>query len=195
MNKKVGYGRMPATWPEWSEQREALLSANCQERDLYLEQNNQQIRTSPKLKLCLGRLRSGDTLVVLRLDRLVRTYPKFVQLGALLRKMGVAIEILDPPLLFDESPAGVVRFEMLHVYSDFLTTVSKQEALHKENYSRSPLVTKNMGRSPSLSTAQIDQIKLRRLESKVSIAALAREYNCSRATMQKFVGNRKDVVK
>src|SRR3954447_9812728 len=87
----VGYGRGSANAPDVGspeQQRDALLRAGCER--VYLDRASSRGSTArPELDACLASLGPGDTLVVVRLDRLGRSLPQLVTLVNELRMRGV----------------------------------------------------------------------------------------------------------
>jgi DNA invertase Pin-like site-specific DNA recombinase len=68
---RIGYARVSTDDPTLDLQRDALKRAKC--RHTYEEQASGKNTARPELKACLKALRTGDTLVVWRLDRLGRS--------------------------------------------------------------------------------------------------------------------------
>lgn len=56
-------------------QRDALIAAGIDERNLYSDKASAARDNRPGLKACLEYVRSGDCLVVWKLDRLGRSLP------------------------------------------------------------------------------------------------------------------------
>lgn len=185
MSKKIGYGRMPKSWEQFGEQRDALLIANCDLENLHLERDDRLIKTGFQLKRCLASINNGDTLVVLRLDRLTHSFLKLAQIFTTLKERGVKIEVLDPPMIFDASPMGVIRFDMLKEYVNFLGAVSADKALTNETQKYKRIFRRKMGRDSSLSAVQIAEIIEKRKSDSLSITFLAAEYKVSRNTIYK----------
>lgn len=185
MSKKIGYGRMPVSWEEFGEQRDALLIANCDLKNLYLERDDRLIKTGIQLKRCLANINNGDTLVVLRLDRLTHSFLKLAQIFTTLRERGVRIEVLDPPMIFDASPLGAIRFDMLKQYVNFLGAVSIDKVKAKETQKYKRMFRKKMGRDSSLSAVQIAEIIEKRKSKSLTITFLATEYKVCRNTIYK----------
>lgn len=97
-------------------------------------------------------------MVVLRFDRLTNSFLKLAQIFAMLREREVKIEVLDPPMIFDTSQIGAIRFDMLNEYVNFLGAVSINKAKGKETQKCKRKFRKKMGREPSLSAVQIAEI-------------------------------------
>jgi DNA invertase Pin-like site-specific DNA recombinase len=72
----------------------------------------------PQWDLVLALLRSGDTLVATRLDRLGRSLAHLVNLGAILRERGVDLVIIEQAI-DTRTAEGRMMFGMLSVLSEF----------------------------------------------------------------------------
>lgn len=73
----VGYMRVSSTddWQSVDLQRDALTAAGIDGRHLYSDKASGARDDRPSLKACLKYMKSGDTLVVWKLDRLGRSLP------------------------------------------------------------------------------------------------------------------------
>lgn len=105
----------------------------------------------------------------------------------MLREREVKIEVLDPPMIFDTSQIGAIRFDMLNEYVNFLGAVSINKAKGKETQKCKRKFRKKMGREPSLSAVQIAEIIEKWKSDSLSITFLAAEYKVSRNTIYKAV--------
>ncbi len=71
-------------------QRDALLAAGVDDRDLFEDKMSGARDDRPGLKRALDFVREGDCLVVWKLDRLGRSLPHLIEIINELRKKGVA---------------------------------------------------------------------------------------------------------
>ena len=78
MNQHIGYARVSTDDQNLDLQKDALNKAGCQV--IYEEAASGKNSERPELDQCLKALRSGDTLVVWRLDRLGRSLRDLVQI-------------------------------------------------------------------------------------------------------------------
>ena len=74
---RIGYARVSTEEQNTSLQIDALKNAGC--KQLFEEKVSGKSKDRPELEVCLKVLREGDTLVVLRLDRLGRSLDHLVQ--------------------------------------------------------------------------------------------------------------------
>jgi DNA invertase Pin-like site-specific DNA recombinase len=75
-------------------QRDALIAAGIPERNLYSDTASGKMDDRPGLDACLKALRSGDTLVVWKLDRLGRNLRHLVNVVHDLNARGVGLRVL-----------------------------------------------------------------------------------------------------
>jgi DNA invertase Pin-like site-specific DNA recombinase len=76
-------------------QRDALLSAGVDKRNIYEDRVSGAKDDRPGLKACLEYLTEGDILVVWRLDRLGRSLPHLIEIVTGLRSRSVGFQSLN----------------------------------------------------------------------------------------------------
>lgn len=76
-------------------QRDALLSAGVDKRNIYEDRASGAKDDRPGLKACLKYLTEGDILVVWRLDRLGRSLPHLIEIVTGLRNRGIGFRSLN----------------------------------------------------------------------------------------------------
>ena len=90
---KVGYARVSTHDQNLSLQLDALGRAGCQK--IYQDQMSSMKADRPGLQEALSYLRSGDTLVVWRLDRLGRSLKHLIEMVNLLEEQGIGFQSLQ----------------------------------------------------------------------------------------------------
>ncbi|GAA2943297.1 recombinase family protein [Glutamicibacter sp. BW77] len=75
-------------------QRDALLSAGVEEQNLYEDQASGRKDDRPQLAACIKGMRSGDTLLVWKLDRLGRDLRHLVNTVHDLTERGIGLKVL-----------------------------------------------------------------------------------------------------
>src|SRR5271170_496829 len=106
----VGYARVSTQDQDLRLQETALQQAGCEK--LYKDQLSGTHLNRPGLQLALEVLRSGDTLVVWKLDRLGRSVKHLVSLIAELEKRGVQFKSLTDSI-DTGTPAGRFFFHVM----------------------------------------------------------------------------------
>ena len=111
---KVGYARVSTVDQNMDLQMDALKKEGCDPEYIYSEHISGVKTDRPKFQQCLKFLRSGDILVVWRLDRLSRSLKELITIADLLEERGVElVSIMDR---FDTSTSmGKAMFNMIGV--------------------------------------------------------------------------------
>src|SRR5690606_22180828 len=115
-------------------------------------------RARPGLDLALAAVRSGDTLVIPKLDRLARSVPDARAIGDALTARGIALQIgattYDP-----NDPMGKLFFNILSVFAEFESDLIRMRT--REGMAVARAKGRLRGRQPKLSARQ--QQELRRM--------------------------------
>lgn len=97
-------------------QRAELENYNCDE---VIEEVYTGTKTDrPKFSELINKLKSGDTLVVTKLDRFARTAVEGVQIVQDLLKKGVKVNILNMGLI-EDSPVGKLTLTIMLAFAEF----------------------------------------------------------------------------
>jgi DNA invertase Pin-like site-specific DNA recombinase len=93
---RIGYARVSTDDQTLDLRRDALERAKC--RRICEEHASGRNTTRPELEACLKSLRTGDTLVVWRLDRLGRSLSNLIQLTNELQSRRIDLDSLTEKL-------------------------------------------------------------------------------------------------
>src|SRR6266568_5946556 len=88
----VGYARVSKGEQVLALQLDALGKVGCAKKDIFTDKVSGSKSSRPGLDECLQKLKSGDTLVVWRLDRLGRSIRHLIDLVEDLRQRGVGFK-------------------------------------------------------------------------------------------------------
>ena len=95
-----GYARVSSTDQNEERQLLALRARNVPERNIFVDKQSGKDFLRPQYKQLARRLREGDLLYVLSIDRLGRNYEEILEQWRIITKeKGAAIVVLDMPLL------------------------------------------------------------------------------------------------
>ena len=112
----VGYARVSTDEQTTALQLDALRGAGC--TIIHEDSASGALRSRPGLDQALADLRSGDTLVVWKLDRVGRSLSHLLQLAETLRKRGIALRSLTEQL--DTGTAsGTLLYSVLGAVAEF----------------------------------------------------------------------------
>jgi DNA invertase Pin-like site-specific DNA recombinase len=117
----VGYMRVSTSEQNTDGQRDALTAAGVKDdpRHLFEDRGVSGAKASrPGFDRCVESLREGDTLVVVKLDRLGRSLGNLVQLFQELADRGVGVRVLDNPMLSTDGNKAHGKL-MLGIYGAF----------------------------------------------------------------------------
>ncbi|GAA4798466.1 hypothetical protein GCM10023352_17770 [Rothia endophytica] len=91
---RIGYGRVSTRDQHPEAQHDALRAAGCEQ--VFLDTTSGKLASRPELdKALLSANRSGDQLVVTKLDRLGRSLENLIDLSKTLQERGVDLVVLD----------------------------------------------------------------------------------------------------
>lgn len=143
----------------------------------------------PALQTCLDYVREGDVLHVHSIDRLARNLQDLLSIITTLKEKGVTVIFHKEKLEFVGNGAAgksdAFQELQLHIIAAF---AQFERALILERQREGIAIAKregkyqNVGRKPSLSGKQIEEIRCKQ-EAGTKVSALAREYGVSRQTI------------
>ncbi len=112
-----GYARVSTKGQDLSLQRDALKAAGVDHRRIYADVGTGTNMKRPKFEALDSKLKSGDTVVVWKIDRLGRSMDELIEYVIDLGKRGVDIKSLTQDI--DTSTAmGKAFFYMFAIYSE-----------------------------------------------------------------------------
>lgn len=99
-NKIYGYVRVSNTDQNEDRQMMALNKVNVPEKNIYMDKHSGKDFNRPQYKRLVRKLKLGDLLYILSIDRLGRNYEEIQnQWRILTKEIGIDICVLDMPLL------------------------------------------------------------------------------------------------
>lgn len=113
---RIGYARVSTDEQSTDAQILELERAGCTE--IVRENASGADRERPKLKALVQRLRPGDTLIVVRIDRLARSLAHLLAVIETLERKGVAFRSLGDPI-DTGSPQGKFTLQILGAVAEF----------------------------------------------------------------------------
>ena len=114
----IGYARVSTSDQSPDHQIDALQDAGVERQDIHIDVASGAKASRPQLDTVLQMLRSGDTLVITRLDRLGRSMLHLVNLGADLQHREVGLQVIEQGI-DTSTPEGRAMFGMLSVLAEF----------------------------------------------------------------------------
>ena len=146
----IGYARVSTEDQTPLPQSEALQSAGCAE--IFEEHASGGNRARPVLARVLERVQSGDTLVVVRIDRLARSLSHLLEVIERLEAKGAFFRSLQDPI-DTSSPQGKFTLQVLGAAAEFERALIRERT--KAGMKAAKKRGKHVGRPRKLSPEQI----------------------------------------
>lgn len=122
MSRFHGYARVSRDDQNLELQINALLNAGSQEELILTDKFSGAKSLRPGLDQCLEELKSGDTLIVWRLDRLGRSMSHLVKLIEDLRQEGISFKSLCDGAIDTTTASGELIFNIFSSLAQFEKT-------------------------------------------------------------------------
>lgn len=114
---KIGYARVSSSSQDLELQKQALSAAGCQK--IYSESISGKDNNRDQLTIMLNDLRSGDIIVVYKIDRIARSLKGLIDIIELLNTKSVDLISLDSGDKVDTtSPMGKAFFQIAGVFAE-----------------------------------------------------------------------------
>ena len=127
-NKIYGYVRVSSTDQNEDRQMMALNKLNIPERNIYMDKLSGKDFNRPQYKKLVRRLKSGDLLYILSIDRLGRNYEEIQnQWRILTKEIGIDICVLDMPLLDTRNGKDLMGTFIADLVLQILSFVAQSE--------------------------------------------------------------------
>jgi DNA invertase Pin-like site-specific DNA recombinase len=176
----IGYARVSTTEQSLEIQEAALRAAGC---DVIRAEKRSGVTAAGReeLQTVLEFLRSGDVLMVTRIDRLARSIGDLQDIVRTVRAKGAALKATEQPI-DTSTAAGKAFLDMLGVFAEFETNLRKERQLEGIAKAKAKGVYK--GRKPSVDAAQVRAMK----EQGLGPSAIAKALKIGRASVYRALG-------
>jgi len=174
-----GYARVSTNEQDLLLQRETLLHAGC---ELVREEKKSGTTVEGRTELAtlMDFMRSGDTLVITRIDRLARSVGDLQDIVRQLKAKGVALRATEQPI-DTGTAAGKAFLDMLGVFAEFETNLRRERQLEGIAKAKADGVYK--GRKPS-----VDVVKVKTLAGQgLGATAIAKALKIGRASVYRVL--------
>jgi DNA invertase Pin-like site-specific DNA recombinase len=178
----IGYARVSTVDQNLGLQRNALTEAGCTR--LFTEQLSGAVTDRPELQQALQFARSGDTLVVWKLDRLARSVKQLIDTVEKLRTRGIGFRSLTEAL--DTTRAqGRLVFHMFSALAEFERSLILERTQAGLAAARRRGLTG--GRPPKLSAEDIEVAKTMLANPDIGVTNIAHRLGVSPATLYRHI--------
>lgn len=168
-------------------QRDALLAAGVAAEHLYVDHASGRRADRPGLAACLKALRSGDTLVVWKLDRLGRDLRHLVNTVAGLNERGIGLRVLtgQGAAIDTTTPAGKLVFGIFAALAEFERELISERT--KAGLASARARGRSGGRPFKMTAARIRLAQAAMGKPETHVAQLCKELGVSRQTLYRYV--------
>lgn len=128
MEKEYGYVRVSSIDQNEERQMIALREKGVPEKNIYMDKQSGKDFNRPQYKKMVKKLKAGDTLYILSIDRLGRNYEEIQSQWRLLTKeIGIDICVIDMPLLDTRNGKDLMGTFIADLVLQILSFVSQNE--------------------------------------------------------------------
>ncbi len=168
-------------------QRDALLGASIPAAQLYEDHASGKRDDRPGLEACLKALRSGDTLVAWKLDRIGRDLRHLVNLVHDLTKRGVGLRVLagEGAAIDTTTPNGRLMFGFFAALAEFERELIIERT--KAGLASARARGRNGGRPFKMTTAKLRLAQAAMGQPGTKISELCTELGVSRQTLYRHM--------
>ena len=182
---RIGYARCSTDKQDLTAQHQALRELDVDAERIYLDHGlTGTNRNRPGLNQALAAVRSGDTLVVPKLDRLARSVPDARAIGDSLVardvKLSLGGTIYDPA-----DPMGKMFFNILATFAEFEVDLLRLRT--REGMAIARAKGRLRGKQPKLSARQQAHLVQLHQAGQHTIAELAELFSVSRPTVYRVL--------
>ena len=182
---KIGYARVSTAQQDLTAQRSALAALGVTEQDVYVDRGlTGTNRARPGLDRALAAVRSGDELVVSKLDRLARSIRDAHDIADELSRRQVALNIGGS--LYDHTdPMGKLLFNVLAMVAEFEADLIRMRT--KEGMAVAKARGRLKGRKPKLSAVQETHLVSLYGKGEHTVGELAELFSVGRSTVYRAI--------
>jgi DNA invertase Pin-like site-specific DNA recombinase len=175
----IGYARVSTTDQNLAVQEAALRAAGC---DLIRSEKRTGTTTTGReaLLTVLDFLRSGDVLMVTRIDRLARSIGDLQDIVRSVKARGASLRATEQPI-DTNTAAGKCFLDMLGVFAEFETNLRRERQL--EGIAKAKVQGVYKGRPPSIDPAKVRALKVEGFGP----AEIARRLGIGRASVYRLL--------
>lgn len=169
-------------------QIDALIKAGVQENHIYQDEASGRSDDRPGLQACLKSLRTGDTLVVWKLDRLGRDLRHLVNLVAELTEQKIGLKVLtgEGAAIDTTTANGRLIFAIFAGLAEFERELIAERT--KAGLAAARARGRSGGRPFKMTTAKLRLAQAAMGKPETKVGDLCAELGITRQTLYRFVG-------
>ena len=178
----IGYARVSTIDQNLALQRDALAEAGCGK--VFIEQISGAVTDRPALREALEFARSGDTLIVWKLDRLARSMKQLIETIEKLRVRNIGFRSLTEAL--DTTTAqGRLVFHMFGALAEFERSLIRERT--QAGLAAARRVGRTGGRPPKLTDDDVEAAKALLANPDIGVTQIAHRLGVSPATLYRYI--------
>jgi DNA invertase Pin-like site-specific DNA recombinase len=178
----IGYARVSTVDQNLALQRDALTEAGCTK--IFTEQMSGAVTERPALHDALEFARSGDTLIVWKLDRLARSMKQLIETVETLRLRGIGFRSQTEAL--DTTTAqGRLVFHMFGALAEFERSLIRERT--QAGLAAARRAGRTGGRPPKLTDDDIEAAKAMLANPDIGVTQIAHRLGVSPATLYRYI--------
>ncbi len=185
-NELVGYARVSTDEQNLALQLDALHQAGCAR--VHKDVGSGSLKHRPQLDACLDYLRTGDTLVVWRLDRLGRGLKHLIEAIEQLHAREIGFRSLTEAI-DTTTNAGMLQFHIFGALAEFERQIIRERT--RAGLAAARARGRLGGRPALLTPEKLDAARLMRQEKR-TMPEIARTLGVSRATLYRHLTRGED---
>jgi len=186
---KFGYARVSKNEQNLEVQIQKLKEAHCEE--IFMEKASGAKDSRPELTKLLSKLRRGDTVYVVRLDRLGRRMTKLIELINDFKDDGVEFVSLENNI-DTATPLGMVLFSMCAAFSEMERELIRErvkaglDAAHKKG--------RRGGRPKSMTAPKLETLLSLKRSGEFSVTQICNMVGITRSVYYRTINQNKETV-
>src|SRR3954452_33913 len=177
----IGYARVSTLDQTLALQQDALTAAGCEQ--LYTDTASGSVTDRPGLTQALSHLRTGDTLVVWRLDRLGRSLAHLIDTIRQLQERGIGFRLLQEQLDTTTS-GGKLVFHVFGALAEFERDLIRERT--HAGLAAARARGRLFGRPRALSPQQVKYLQRLATDGRNTVAEICETLGISRATYYRY---------
>ena len=178
----IGYARVSTHDQNLDLQKDALEKAECER--IYVEQVSGSSPSRPELERAFETLRSGDTLIVWRLDRLGRSLKHLIEFVTQLEEKQIGFRSLTESM-DTTTPGGKLIFHIFGALAEFERNLIRERT--KAGLAAARARGRIGGRPPALDVQKREVVVKLYNEGKHSVKEICQIMDISKPTLYNYV--------